>query len=1171
MAEKLTPQQEMAVTDRGGRLLVSAAAGSGKTKVLVDRLLSYLADPVNPANIDDFLIITYTKAAASELRGKIASKLSERIAQEPSNRHLQQQMQRLYLAKISTVHSFCADILREYAYKLDLSADFRVAEETECLQYQTQVIDQILNEAYERIGADEDLQTFIDTQGFGRNDRMIPEIILKVYNSARCHLDPERWLQGCIEDTEAEGISDAGETVWGQYLIARLHNSIKFHVAALENCSQKASIVDGFDKVQKLLEDTVFQLERLLSLTKWDDIVRHGSVDFGTLRFPKINADPILSERIKAIRNACKEQVTKLLSGFADYSDKILEDLSVTGSAARGLIDLVRQFSLKYDKLKRSRRILDFGDLEHLTLQLFYGRSRTGLTSNAIEVGARFREIMVDEYQDSNAVQDAIFMALTDKRNNCFMVGDVKQSIYQFRLADPEIFLKKYESFGPAETAQDGEPRKVLLSSNFRSAGQVIEAVNDVFSGCMTSQVGGLDYGEEEMLHEGIPHLAQSEPEVELYAIDVQEDTYEEEANFVASRIKELLDGTHTIRDKDGFRPIKPDDIVILLRSPGSVGGTFCYALEQSGIRCTMGGSMDLLCTEEVRMLYALLQTIHNPMLDIPLVAVLGSRVFGFSANELSAIRSKATGISFYNALKKDDSVKVAAFLDTLEQLRQFARMNGVCALIQKIYTLTRMDSYYAALDDGQDRIANLQSFMQFASAYESTGSTELGQFLDHLQVVSEKGMVLSGEQASSGCVTIMSIHKSKGLEFPVVFLCALSRRFNHDSATEQVLFNKDLGLGLACVDRENRVRYPSIAKKAIAAKITADDVSEEMRVLYVAMTRARDRLIMTYAAKNVEKDAAEIAARIDYSESALLSGDVTCPGEWILQAAVKRTEAGALLVNAIKPDCSSVQESPWKIAVVCSESAQQEDVISEDSVNLRISDEVLEKMNRSLNFTYPFVCATSAPSKQTATQLKGRQKDMEAAENTSGKLYLPLQFRKPSFAVKETGVTAFGNAVHLIMQYIRYERCRSVSEVSAEIERLVAEGYIDPDISSKIDPEMIFGFFETDIGRQFAASSNLLREFKFSVLVDGDDYYKGSSGDKVLLQGVVDCAHIEDDGITVVDFKTDRVTDTTLCNAVDNYRMQVKAYVDALTKIYNKPVKAAYLYFFKLNRLVRI
>lgn len=1170
MAEKLTPQQEQAVTDRGGNLLVSAAAGSGKTKVLVDRLLSYLTDADAPANVDDFLIITYTKAAASELRGKIAAKLSERIAELPQNYHLQRQMQRLYLAKISTVHSFCSDILREYAYKLDIPGDFRVAEETECLQYQTRILDQLLNEAYDHIGEDPDLQTFVDTQGFGRNDSMIPRVIMKVYNSAMCHLDPSEWLEKCISDADTDGMVDASQTQWGKYLIDQFKSSVNDHIQAIEKCIRTAGKLDGFEKVCDLLKKTVCQLKTLAELEKWDQIVLHPGVDFGTLRFSKGIADTDAAQRIKAVRNACKEHLAKLLKSFADSSEKILEDLSVTGSSARGLVKLVREFTDRYTKLKRTRRIMDFSDLEHCMLRLLYGKNRTGLTAAAAEIGERFREIMVDEYQDSNSVQDAIFSALTAKRNNCFMVGDVKQSIYQFRLADPGIFLEKYDSFVPAEQAQPGLSRKVLLSKNFRSAGPVISAVNDVFTGCMSAEVGGLEYGEQERLFEGVSHVKQVEPEIEFYAIDVQEDTYEEESAFIADRICQLLDGTHYVRDKENLRPIKPEDIVILLRSPGSVGAEFCYALGQRGIRCTMGGGVDLLQTEEIRILHALLQTVYNPMLDIPLVTVLSSRVFGFKANDLAEIRSKHTAQSFYRALKKDAGPKTEAFLETLEELRQYARINSLSGLIQKILSVTRLDSIYAAMPDGVDRVRNIKAFTQYISGYESTGAKELGQLLSHLEAAAEKGMSISAENSNAGCVTVMSIHKSKGLEFPVVFLSALSRRFNHDSSTAQVLCHKDMGLGLSCIDRVNRVRYPSLSKKAIAAKIVADDISEEMRVLYVALTRPKDRLIMTYAAKNVEKDIADVACRIDYSGKNLLAGSASCPGQWVLQTVVKRTEAGGLLQNTVSPDCRSVSEDPWKIELVTA-CADGGPVQQEETTVEVISADTIELMKTSLNYKYPYVSATTAPSKQTATQLKGRIKDNEAAEDTDGRPFVSLRFRKPGFVESDKTPLDFGNMVHLVMEHIRYDHCKDIEGVKAELMRLSTDGFISQENVQQLDPQIIYGFFETDLGKKMMRASELLREFKFSVLVGGEDYSCYSEEDKVLLQGVVDCALIEEDGVTVVDFKTDRVTESTLEQVTDSYRFQVKAYTDALKRIYDKPIKASYLYFFRLKKLVPV
>ena len=1162
MAETLTPQQKMAVTDRGGKLLVSAAAGSGKTKVLVDRLLSYLTQPEDPANIDDFLMITYTKAAAAELRGKIAQKLTERLAADPGNRHLQQQMQRLYLAKISTVHAFCGDILREYAYSLDLSGDFRVAEENECRLLQQQVLEGLLDKAYEE--GTEAFRAFVDTQGFGRSDRSVPEIVLKVYNSARCHLNPSAWLEQCRREIPVG--EDAAKTPWGEYLMGEFLRSVGLHRAALERCIQLATGLDGSEKPLALLESTVRQLRQLEGCRSWDELYHHPGVDFGRLNFPKAFPDETLKETIKAVRDACKLALGKKDKIFSDSSAQVLEDLEKTRLSVEGLVGLVEEFSQAYDRLKRSRRVMDFGDLEHKMLDLLLGKHRSGPTALAREIGERFREIMVDEYQDSNQVQDAIFSALTAQKQNCFMVGDVKQSIYQFRLADPGIFLEKYNRFVPAEEAQPGQGRKVLLTRNFRSAGQVIAGVNAVFGCCMSPEVGGLIYGEGERLYEGIRHIPQSEPEVELYGIQVQADTYREEAAFTARRIRELLTEEHFVREKDTLRRIRPEDIVILLRSPGSVGGEFQYALEQLGIPCVTGNGEDLLQSREVSTLRALLQTIDNPLQDIPLVAVLASPLFGFTADDLAQIRKADRNAPFIRVMEKSERQDCRAFLELLGKLRAQARMNDVSKLLQDIFALTRMDSLYGAMEEGQPE--NLQAFCRLAEDYERNGHKDLGQFLDYLQALEEKGVTAPAQEGSSGAVTIMSIHKSKGLEFPVVFLCGLSRSFNQESARDQVLCHKELGLGLSWVNTDQRVRYPTIAKRAISAKIEDSTISEEMRVLYVAMTRAKDRLIMTYAQKNLEKELTNLVRRMDVTDPLLLTWDVDCPGTWVLYTALHRTEAGALFALGGKPNCSQVQEIPWKIQVVEGEnlSAQTE---TQSAKIQEIEPEILGKMEKFLRFSYPYTAATQTPSKQTATQLKGRPKDQEVAE--AAQVRQPERvWRKPSFAGGSPQGKDYGNAVHTLMEHIRFQKDMSLDYVNSEIARMEEEGFLTREECMGIRPKKIHAFFATEEGKALCASPKVLREFKFSILVDAQSREPSMIGEKILLQGVVDCAMVED-SITVVDFKTDHVTKDSLEAAVRRYAPQIMAYGKAMEKIFQKPVKKKLLYFFHLGAFAEV
>lgn len=1170
MADKLTQQQAQAVYDRGGMLLVSAAAGSGKTKVLVDRLLTYLTDEKDPANLDDFLIITYTKAAAAELRGKIAAKLTERIALEPENRHLQKQMQRLFLTKISTVHGFCGDLLREYAYKLDIPADFRVADENECREIRTTVIQDLLDRAYEQAGQNSAFRVFADTQGLGRDDRLIPEIIEKVYDNSRCHLNPEQWLDQCVAETQLEEVADVAQTVWGRYLVEDLKDYISCQIQVLEQCIHRMENCGGLEKPVANLQNTLIQLKNIQNASSWDEIHRNRVIEYGTLSFPKKNnPDPDLCDRVKAVRNACKKGMERKLHRFSDDSLRITGDLAQTADSIRGLVELVRAFGEGYASVKRNRRVLDFSDLEHRTLDLLVGKGRNHPTAAAVEIGRRYREILVDEYQDSNGVQDKIFESLTREKQNCFMVGDVKQSIYQFRLADPGIFLEKYHRYVSAESAEAGQGRKVLLSHNFRSGPEVISAVNDVFSACMSPKVGGLVYGREEALQEGIAHEALPDPGVELYVVDVKEETYPEEAAFVAQRIEQMLSDGTLVRKKDTLAPVMPEDIVILLRSPGSAAEYFRKALEARGIRCSCGGGTDLLKTPEIGMLRSLLQCIINPRQDIPLISALASPVFGFTADELAQIRSSNKKGFFYDALLNCGMPKADAFLAVLNSLRRESRMFSLTQLLESCYTRTKLDSIYSTMPDGEIKRGNLQVFYQLAIEFEKGSLRDLSQFLEHLDALEERGLVM-GADANSGSVTIMSIHKSKGLEFPVVFLCNLSRKFNQESVRAQILCDKDLGLGLSIADTQKRVRYPSAAKHAIGAKMLSESISEEMRVLYVAMTRARDRLVMTYAAKKPEADLQELALRQDFDNGTLVFREAICPGEWVLAAALRRTEAGELHGLGGRPMETGSRNYPWYIRVVSAPAVCENKAVLEEGTDA-IPENTQAQLEQALRFRYRYHAATVTPSKRTATDRKGRIKDLEAAEYTREPEQVKRIWRKPSFLAAKNGAMEYGNAIHKTLQYISFIKCGSAEEIEEEIARLVREGLLSEEQGEMVSSEKLFAFFATEIGKKLRSGIACLREFKFSILDDGRNYGDGLDGEQVLLQGVVDCALLEENGITIVDFKTDSVTDRNYETVVERYRPQIQTYAEAMERIFELPVRAKYLYFFSVNRFAEV
>lgn len=1167
MAEQLTPDQELAVHNRGGKLLVSAAAGSGKTKVLVDRLLDYLTDEKDPANLDEFLIITYTKAAALELRSKIASKLAQRIAQQPEDAHLQRQLQRLFLTQISTVHSFCTAILQEYAYRVNLPGDFRVAEETECAEIRAALMKDLLERAYDDDTLENHFLEFLDSQGVGRNDGAVPEIVEQVYNAARCHLNPQQWLEDCLHHVELEGITDAADTIWGRYLMEDLFSWLDVQISALSVCLERLRRDSGVEKPIAIIASIVEQLKLLRSSTTWDQVHVRKDINFGNLRFSGKAYDPELAEQVKVIKKACKDGLESRTVCFSSDSRQVLSELRASSGAAQGIVWLVRQFDADFTRVKRSRHILDFSDLEHSTLDLLLGKNRMGPTAAAREIGARFREIMVDEYQDSNGVQDAIFSALTLQKQNCFLVGDVKQSIYRFRLADPQIFLDKYRAYAPAREVEPGAGRKIMLSHNFRSGIEVISGINDVFRTCMSPRVGGLVYGEAEALREGKPHVPLNDTATELYVLEIADGaSYAKEAAFAAERIRQMLAQGTRVRDGDTLRPVTPEDIVILLRSPNTMGGAFRDALEAVGLRCAMDGGTGLLDTQEVSTLRALLQTVSNPRQDIPLLSALASPVFGFTADDLADFRGAWKGGSLYDALRRSTDEKVMNFLTVLEELRSQARLEPLTKLLQSCFQRTRLDSIFGAMPGGQARRENLQSFYQIAVEYEQGGLRTLGQFLEYLESLKDK-RAASGSNA--GCVTLMSIHKSKGLEFPVVFLCGLSHSFNGEDQKKTVLCDKDLGLGLAVADNVNRVRYSTISKAAIAASVKGENISEELRVLYVAMTRAKDRLVMTCTMKNPQTNLTKLARRLIPGGEQAVCMEASCPGDWILATAMQRVEAGELHNAACRPERLHTDDYPWKIRLVQPQAAVTQSEAPEQEAQ-PFPEDTLPRLRAGLAFRYGHIPATLAPSKQTATGRKGGVREEEAQQDTPRKPELRA-WRKPAFREAQRRGTAYGSAVHSVMQFIRYDACADEDSVRREIDRLQQNGLLTPEQAEMILPGQIAAFFRTPIGRKLWGGVPYIREFKFSILDSGEKYGEGLEGEQVLLQGVVDCALLEEDGITILDFKTDHIRQEAMEDAAARYRPQLETYAEALSRIYEKPVKQRLLYFFHLGQLAEV
>jgi len=1187
MPFQLTREQSQAVHDRGGGLLVSAAAGSGKTRVLVERLLSRVEEGTD---IDRFLVITYTRAAAAELRGRIVSELSERMALAPGDAFLRRQATLVYKAQISTIHAFCAQFLREEGHRLDLEADFRLCDENEGLMLMEDALNAVLDKRYEDIVPGSDFALLVDTMSAGRDDSRLMQIVLDIRGRIQSHPDPAAWLDEQERVFALEGVSDAGATPWGELLLGYVRRQAEYWERrmeeALELCGRDPVLERAY---APSIGETLGQLRTLARSVKWG---WNGAWGYAQVEFPRLGSsrgceDPYAMERVKALREQCKRRMGKLTELFSEDSEGLLEGMREVYPAVRGLFALVRDFEDAFTAEKRRRGVLDFSDLEHLTARLLLDGAGEP-TALARRWGERFDEVMVDEYQDANAVQNAIFTALTAGGRDLFMVGDVKQSIYRFRLADPTIFLEKYRTYKPLEQAGEGENRRVLLSRNFRSRPQVLEGVNYLFRAVMSESFGEMDYTDDEALIPGgaFPAGEEARYGVELDLLDCSQAGEEDgprpsrdelEARFVAGRVRELLDEGFPVSDGEGgVRPLEPGDIVVLLRSPGTVLHHYAGALGEADVPWQAEGGEDFFAATEIQVALSLLQIIDNPRQDVPLIAALRSAVYGFSADRLSEIRAGGPEEDFYTALTLDEGEDVKEFLAGLEDLRRQAGDESCARLIWQVYDRTNLLGIYGSLDEGEKRRGNLLLLAQMAREFEGAGHKGLFGFLTYLRRLEENGgaTALSAAGAGGG-VRIMSIHRSKGLEFPVVFLAGLARQLNRTDSTRPILFHPKLGVGPKGLDLERMVEYPTLARMAVGRQMDYELSAEELRLLYVAMTRAREKLVMTCALTGGRGDLEKLlpAAGAPVEPQALL--DCASPAQWVLLAALARPEAAFLREGAFPPpvepgtDFGPAWDIRWEEVSAGGKTFRRERTVPASGS----SEGDGEALSALFAWEYPHSGDVALPSKLTATQLKGRGLDEEAAEEAPRPLP-PLRFERPRFAAARLGLTPAqkGTAHHLAMQYLDFGRTGSVEEIRRELERLVAERFLTPEQGEAVEAEKLYAFFASDLGRSALASPGLRREFKFSILVPAGRYFpEAGEGEQVLLQGVVDCYFEENGGITVVDFKTDHVTGAALEARAEEYRPQLTAYAEALGQITGKPVKRRVLWFFSEGRAVEV
>ena len=1188
MAEKLTNEQQSAVDSRERSLLVSAAAGSGKTKVLVERLFSYVER--EGANLDDFLIITYTRAAASELRGKIAKALNERMERDPGNYHLRQQMLRVYRADIKTVDAFCTSLLRENCHLLGedarghaLRPDFRVLDENEAEVLRGRVLARTLEDFYDHLTSGGTL--LADTLGAGRDDSALEQLVLELHAKLQAQPYEDKWLdaQRAFWRAVPEKIE---ETPYGKILLNEVERKARHCKGLLQRAAQEMCANDALNqKYAPAFLDASYQLEALEGkIAQGWDAARGVTIAFPRLAAVKDSDGGEMKARMKGLWDNCKETVKGFAELFAASSDEAVEDLRTMAPAMLALIDLTTDFSRRYNEEKRRRNAADFSDQEHEAIHLLVAENGEP-TELAALVSTRYREIMVDEYQDTNEVQNRIFDAISCKGENLFTVGDVKQSIYRFRLADPRIFLQHYNTWPPLAAADEHESAKLLLSRNFRSRREVLEATNFVFRNVLSREMGELDYGENEMLRPGASYAESTVCGAEFHLLDLPTQTGEHrvraseaEAAFVADYIRNMLSSKFPVQDDKTreLRPVREEDIVILMRSPSTRLLDYRRALESRGIRCAADAGEDFFASMEIAVLFSFLQVIDNPRQDVPLIAVLRSPLFGFVPDELAALRSQQRTGDFYDALLLSEDGHSKAFLAVLRSLRDSAAHLSVRELLSEIYRKCNVLGVFGAMHCGAERKENLLAFLELSEDFARTGRQGLFDFVRTLreQLASGEAAAMQTTHASSG-VRIMSIHKSKGLEFPVVILSDLARRFSNMDFQSSVLVHPQLGLGPVCVDARRHIQYPTIARQALERTLRREAKAEELRVLYVAMTRAKEKLVMVHTQANAGGRVADLMALSDCPVLPEAVDSGKCMGDWIMLPLLQRSEAGALRAFAGQNSEGRffAEETPWTVCVhdglQFASPVQQSDAAAEERAPQR---EELPADFAALSYRYPYAEQTAFPAKLTATQLKGRAIDEEISENTT----LPPRLRnlcKPKFLAGKTALTGAerGTALHLVMQDLDFFCEPDEQSVRAQIEAMRAQRKLTEEQAKAADVHAIVRFLRSDLAVRIRKSEQVEREYRFSLLRPVRDFSSLDADDSVLLQGVVDCFFEEDGELVVVDFKTDHVSRAQLDERAEHYRPQLEAYSMALTRVMGKKVKEKVLYFFSAGEEVRL
>lgn len=1156
MAVTWTKEQGDAIAARQGTILVSAAAGSGKTAVLVERAVSRLTDKVQPTPADKLLIVTFTRAAAAELRARLEKKLGQLLRENPGDRLLRKQSILLGQATIGTMHSFCGDTIREFFHQLDVPPSFKIITDKQEAELRTQAMTQVLQEAYDR-GAVTRLANAFTGE---RDDRQLSETVQRLYGYMSSHPFPEQWLDEKVHMYRQS--EHAGHSPWGRVVLRETAEATDF---AKRMVREAMHLVQAEEKLAAAylpaLESDLAQLvtlETAATASDWENchILVQG-FSFQKLGAARGYADHPVKLQAAAMRDEIKETVKKLQKLLTADTALCLEEFRRVGDLTEDLAALTKAFALRYTEKKQEQDFFDFGDLEHHMIRLLADENGKR-TSAAHAISQRFDEIMIDEFQDSNEVQDLIFRCVSREEKNLFLVGDVKQSIYGFRRAMPDIFIRYRDSFPKYDSQKNTYPAYIVLDRNFRSRREVTQSVNFVFSQIMSRETGDIDYNREEELVYGADYPEKPGCETELAILSRQQGESETDAEgaYIAGRIRRLIDEGFTVTQGTEERPVRYRDICILLRSANSHAHDYAIALQKQGVPAKAAVSGGFFAAREVGMVLAFLGVIDNPNQDVPLLTVLMSPIYGFSPDDMLRMRMKNRSSSLYVAFAQaaETDPRCSRVLADIQYYRAASAAMPSDAFISLFYQRTGCMDLVLAMEDGENRLANLQLLQGYAREYESAGYNGISGFVGFLERLRRSRWDLQAAEPAGNVedsVQIMSVHKSKGLEFPVCILAGCDR--GSANRTESVLLHPELGLGIQLADHTRGVKYRTMSAGAIGLDLDRRESAEEMRILYVAMTRAREKLILVAAVKNPENMAAKLASQITEEGVAPYAVRKSSKfSQWLMLCALRHPNADRLreLAGADSDIVNRNFFTPWDIQLITRQ-AVQEKTQSVLPVQQAAPDEVLlKKLRRKIAFTYPFAGVLDIPAKVTASRLT-------AAQHRQGE---PLS--RPAF-LGEAGMTPAqrGSALHAYMQYAQFRQ--AAVSAQAELERLVEQDFLSAEEAQAVDMNRVRKFFESSLGRRVLASLDVQKERRFTAELSARDVMPevppAFAAEKVVLQGAVDCTFVLENRLHIIDFKTDRVKNAA--ELIPMYATQIQLYAKAMQQVTGMEIGDCILY----------